>query len=194
MGEADARGLLIYSPLQKKNWKRTTDFKKTITADEAKLILRDALRIINNDTEIRYLIKNKWNLSKAQAAYALGTILSQYNNTALWNNHVFITELNKKLVKLNWPAEKRKYAIDVIKKVQKTPSKSLTKLWIDPETILQDLNAIALWTPIARKAPVIIDLQTTIDELIRSNKSPQLPTNNSDKVYNNNFFNFWEGL
>lgn len=194
IGDADARWLLIYSPLIKNNTTWQTDLKKVIGATEAKAILGDALKIMNNTTDIRYLIKNKGNLTKAQAAYALWTILSQYNNTALWDNHIFLETLNTKLSTIPTHEKRKTFVLDLIKKVQKTSSKSLSKLAIHPDIIIQDLKAIALWTTLPRKYPTIIDLQTTIDSMIRPNNEATLPINNNNKTYTNNFFNFWEWL
>lgn len=151
-----------------------------------------ALKIMNNETELRYLMKNKGRLSKAQTAYAIGTILSQYNNTALGNNHIFISEINKKLEKIDGPKSKRDFTINLIKEIQKTPKKSLARLGVHPDIIIQDLRSIALGTNIPRQYPQIIDLQTSVDSLFRENKSSRLPVNNSNKTYKNNFFNFWE--
>ena len=194
IGEADIWWLLIYSPLYKNNTKRQTNMKQTISSTEAQAILKRALTIMNNTTDLRYLIKNKGNLTKSQAAYAIGTIVSQYTTTALGNNHVLLQAVNDKLSSMTDPSQKRIFVVNLIKKIQKTSTKSLARLGVHPDIIIQDLKSIALWTSITRKYPEIIDLQTTIDSLIRANKTPTLPINNSDKTYNNNFFNFWSDL
>jgi hypothetical protein len=119
--------------------------------------------------------------------------MSQYSTTALWDNHIFLKAVNDKITTMNL-AQRRIYIIDLIKKIQKTSSKSLARLGVHPDIIIQDLKSIALGTIVKRKYPAIIDLQTTIDSFIRPNNEATLPINNKDKSYNNNFFNFWEGL
>ena len=118
--------------------------KQIISSTEAQAILKRALTIMNNTTDLRYLIKNKGNLTKSQAAYAIGTIVSQYTTTALGNNHVLLQAVNDKLSSINDPSQKRIFVVNLIKKIQKTSTKSLARLGVHPDIIIQDLKSIAL--------------------------------------------------
>ncbi len=188
--EADVRWLLASIPVTKKNNKRQADMSKPITATEANTILRQALRIIGNKTDTRNLIKGKWSLTKAQAAYAIGTVLSQYQWVALGNHHVFMQELNEKLI---WStAATRRIAVSkLLQKIQKTPRTSLYRLWINPTILLEDLRAIALGDTVERRQVQVIDIDTALDSLLMSYTSPNLPTNNTSNTYQSDFFNFW---
>lgn len=193
MGEADMRWLLIYSPLMKKNGKRTTDLKQSISSTEAQRILQAALTIMGNTTNSKLLIKSKGNLTKAQAAYAFGTLLSQYDHVALGNHHTFLQSLYQRIQYMT-SKERKTYITSVIKKLQNTSSLNVRKLWLHPEILLQDLKAIALGTTQTRKTPRSISIETVVDNLIKNTSSSSLPVNNNDKTYNNNFFNFWDSF
>jgi hypothetical protein len=198
--EVDARGLLLYSPLVKKGNKRTIESKKPIGWLEAQQILSQALVLLNNDTKASTLIKNKGSLTRAQTAYAIGKIVSQYDYTALWNHHIFLSQLDKKLNLITWVVEKQSFMVQLIKKIRTTSSQSLYKVWIDRDILLQDLSSIALWSILARKPKEKLDLKTVTDFLITKNTS-SLGINNSDKTYiptstskETNYFNFWSDI
>lgn len=57
INEADVWGLLAATPVTQKNKKRQVDLSKPISATEANTIFWQALRIIGNSTDTRYLIK-----------------------------------------------------------------------------------------------------------------------------------------
>ena len=198
--EVDARWLLLYSPLVKKGSKWTIESKKYIGWIEAQKILEQALIILGNNTKAKTLIKNNWLLTRAQTAYAIGKIISQYNHTALWNHHVFLSQLDNKLNSLSWATQKQSFMVQLIKKIRTSSSQSLYKVWIDRTILLEDLSSIALWQILARKNKPIIDLTTVTDFLLTTNTSSKT-INNSDKTYitteqkqENNYFNFWSDI
>lgn len=194
--EVDTWGLLLYSPLIKKWNKRSIESKKPIGWLEAQKILSQALVLLNNDTKASTLIKNKGSLTRAQTAYAIWKIISEYDHTALWNHHIFLSQLDKKLNNITWSVERQSFMVQLIKKIRTTSSQSLYKVWIDRDILLQDLSSIALWSILSRKPKQALDLTTVTDFLITKNTS-SLGINNSDKTYiqtntskETNYFNF----
>ena len=188
--DADVRWLLASIPVTKKDNKRKVDMSKPITATEANTILWQALRIIGNRTDTRNLINQKKLMTKAQAAYAIGTIISQYQWVALWNHHIFMQQLNEKLV-WSTPQSRRIAISKLIQNIQKTPRTSLYRLWLEPRILLEDLRAIAIGDTVERKPLQIIDLDSSLDSLLMSYTPSSLPVNNTNDTYQSNFFNFW---
>jgi hypothetical protein len=195
--EVDRWWLLLYSPLVKKWDKRTVESKKYIAGNEAQKILEQALIILNNDTKISSLINNNNTLTRAEVAYAIWKILSQYDNIALGNHHEFLNQLNKKLEKISSKTEKQLFIIQLIKKIKTTWSQALYKIWVDRDILLQDLSSIALGSIIIRKPEVQIELKTIIDFLVTKNINIS-PVNNSNKTYTStsqksesNYSTFW---
>ncbi len=198
--EVDARWLLLYSPLVKRWNKWTIESKKNIGATEAQKILDQALIILNNNTKSKTLIKNNGTLTRAQTAYAIGTILSQYQHTALWNHHVFLWQLENKLKDLSSVEQRQTFMVQLIKKIKTSNSQSLYKIWIDRTILLEDLSSIALWKVIERKQKHTIDISTITDFLITTNIKDKT-INNSDKTYiptkqtkEKDYFNFWSDI
>lgn len=202
LGEVDTWWLLMYSPLIKQGNKWTVESKKPINGTEAQKILEQALIVLgDNTTKSSTLIKNSGNISRAQTAYAIGKIVSQYNTTALGNHHLFLKQLNIQLNTLSWSTQQQSFVVQLIKKIKALPSQTLYRVWLDRDTLLQDLSSIALWTLIERKSQPILDLKTVTDFLITKNTSNQWIIN-SDKTYlptttnttSNQYFNFWSDI
>lgn len=201
IGEVDARGLLLYSPLIKKGSKRAVETKKAIPAQEAQKILEQALLILGNNTKANNLIKNKGNLTKAQAAYAIATIISQYNHTALGNHYIFHQQLEMKLSQYANATTKQAFMVQLIKNIKKISTISFSRLWIDRSILLQDLSSIALGNIIPKKAKENLSLNTITDFLLTKSFTPST-INNSDKTYipsttqtpSTNYFNFWSDI
>lgn len=200
LGEIDARWLLLYSPLVKKWSKWTIESKKYIGEIEAQEILDQALIILENNIKAKTLIKNNGLLTRAQTAYAIGKIISEYDHTAPWSHHIFLSQLDNKLNTLSWSMKKQTFMMQLIKKIRTSSSQSLYKVWIDRTILLEDLSSIALWKILERKQKPTIDLSTVTDFLITTNTKSQ-NINNSDKTYiptqqtqDKNYFNFWSDI
>lgn len=202
IGEADARWLLLYSPLIKKWAKRSVESNKAMPAQEAQKILEDALIILWNNTKASTLIKNKGSLSRAQTAYALSTIMSQYENTALWNHYIFHQQLEAKLAQYTDSMTKQAFMVQLIKNIKKISTTSFSRLWIDRSILLQDLSSITLGAIIPKKPKVNISLNTVTDFLLTKSYTPTT-VNNSNQTYNSsntqnttttNYFNFWSDI
>ena len=198
--EVDSRWLLLYSPLVKKWTKRSIESKKYIWWAEAQKILEQALIVLWNNTKAKSLIKNNGLLTRAQTAYAVGKIISQYDHVALWNHHVFLSQLNTKLNEIEWVTKKQSFMVQLIKKIRTSSSQSLYKVWIDRWILLEDLSSIALWKILERKKRINISLTTVTDFLITTNTTDKT-VNNSNKTYiptqqkqENNYFNFWSDI
>ena len=200
LGEVDTRWLLLYSPLIKKWNKWTIESKKYIWWWEAQKILEQTLIILGNTTKAHTLIKNTGTLTRAQTAYAIGKIISQYDHTALGNHHIFLWQLDTKLSTLSWVVAKQSFMVQLIKKIRATSSQSLYKVGIDRAILLQDLSSIALGSILQRKPKQELNLNTIIDFLITKNTNTKI-INNSNKTYipttetkDNNYFNFWSDI
>ncbi len=179
ISEADARGLLFYTPLIKVWTQKMINVDGNVSAREAKYILKQALRITGMNPQILdSIMVEADDVTRWDMAFLMTTLLQNQEWVALGNNVSFLRALASRTEGMS-PQELKKFVIQIYLKIKQVPDSMIMRVGLEPNQLKADLLWIAEWRlPKKRKKPFFF-VKTVMDDFLR----------NYDDVFNNEVFN-----
>ena len=188
ISEADALGLLIYTPLISTGTYKTIDVEWDMTQREALYMIKQVLHILWEDkTLVDHIFGDGTTLTRWDTAYIFSTILRNYENIVVGNNLEFMKALRTRIGSFNG-LEKKRFITRLLRSIREIPTFTFYRVWLHPEWLREDLTAIAQWVVPIRKSRKFIQLKTLMDEFLRWFADPTIDTNNIGDRYNYRVF------
>lgn len=165
--QADARWLLMYSPLMQSWTTKVLNLSWFVSFREAKYILTDAFKLVGADHRIlEYGMHEVGMMTRWDLAFILNHALTNRDQIIIWANNLFLQALYEKIRSYPY-ADQRKIMIQLVSRMNTIPEQTFQRLGLRYPQLREDLIAASQERIPTRQTRPFFNIRTIMDHQLR---------------------------